>query len=146
MHTRRLATYKRLGGSKNKKQQPPATRRSYTGCRDTFTVKLSESTLTQLRAEAARRGVSIDVLISYWRERSLPDIQNEERKLSFIGLGTFNLPDITRATPTTYSQTVSARDDAFAHHITRACSSRPPTTPTLITKHAPKRSRTRVHS
>lgn len=53
----------------------------------TVTVDLSESTLARLRAEAERRGVSIDVVIAELAETLPPETANEERKLSFIGLG-----------------------------------------------------------
>jgi hypothetical protein len=53
----------------------------------TVTVDLSESTLARLRAEAERRGVSIDVVIAELAETLPPETANEQRKLSFIGLG-----------------------------------------------------------
>ena len=53
----------------------------------TLTVDLSESTLARLRAEAGRRGVSIDVVIAELAETLPPETVSEERKLSFIGLG-----------------------------------------------------------
>lgn len=54
----------------------------------TLTVELSESTLARLRGEAARRGVSIDVLIAELAETLPAETTSEKRKLSFIGLGT----------------------------------------------------------
>ena len=53
----------------------------------TLTVDLSESTLARLRAEAERRGVSIDVVIAELAETLPPEAAGENRKLSFIGLG-----------------------------------------------------------
>jgi hypothetical protein len=53
----------------------------------TLTVELSETTLARLRAEAGRRGVSIDVLIAELVETLPPETARERRKLSFIGLG-----------------------------------------------------------
>ncbi len=53
----------------------------------TLTVELSESTLARLRAEAARRDVSIDVLIAELAETLPAETASEQRKLSFIGLG-----------------------------------------------------------
>ena len=53
----------------------------------TLTVEISEDTLGRLRAEAARRGVSIDVLIAELAETLPPETGREERKLSIIGLG-----------------------------------------------------------
>jgi hypothetical protein len=53
----------------------------------TVTVELSESTLARLRAEAERRGVSIDVVIAELAETLPPETASEKRKLSLIGLG-----------------------------------------------------------
>ena len=53
----------------------------------TLTVELSDDTLARLRAEAERRGVSIDVVIAELAETLPRETANEERKLSFIGLG-----------------------------------------------------------
>jgi hypothetical protein len=53
----------------------------------TLTVEISADTLARLRAEADRRGVSIDVVIAELAETLPPETANEERKLSFIGLG-----------------------------------------------------------
>ncbi|HEX4520253.1 MAG TPA: hypothetical protein VH063_11800 [Gaiellaceae bacterium] len=53
----------------------------------TLTVELSESTLARFQAEAARRGVGIDVVIAELAETLPPETAGEERKLSFIGLG-----------------------------------------------------------
>ena len=53
----------------------------------TLTVELSESTLARLRAEAERRGVSIDVVIAELVETLPPETATGERTLSFIGLG-----------------------------------------------------------
>ena len=53
----------------------------------TLTVEISEDTLGRLRAEAARRGVSIDVLIAELAETLPPETGREERKLSIIALG-----------------------------------------------------------
>ena len=53
----------------------------------TLTVELSEDTLARLRAEAERRGVSIDLVIAELAETLPPETAREERKLSFIGLG-----------------------------------------------------------
>lgn len=53
----------------------------------TLTLELSEGTLARLRAEAERRGVSIDLLIAELAETLPPEAAAEERALSFIGLG-----------------------------------------------------------
>lgn len=53
----------------------------------TLTVDLPESTLARLRAEAERRGVSIDLLIAELAEALPAETPELERKLSFIGLG-----------------------------------------------------------
>jgi hypothetical protein len=53
----------------------------------TLTVEISEDALARLRAEADRRGVSIDVVIAELAETLPPESPSEERKLSFIGLG-----------------------------------------------------------
>jgi hypothetical protein len=53
----------------------------------TLTVEISGDTLARLRAEADRRGVSIDLLIAELAETLPPEAAAEERKLSFIGLG-----------------------------------------------------------
>jgi hypothetical protein len=53
----------------------------------TLTVDLPESTLVRLRAEAERRGVSIDLVIAELAEALPAETPEVERKLSFIGLG-----------------------------------------------------------
>ena len=53
----------------------------------TLTVEISEDALARLRAEADRRGVSIDVVIAELAETLPPESTSEERKLSFIALG-----------------------------------------------------------
>ena len=53
----------------------------------TLTIELSEDTLARLRAEAARRGVSVDGLIAELAATLPPNTGREQRKLSFIGLG-----------------------------------------------------------
>ena len=53
----------------------------------TVTIELSDETLARLRAEAERRGVSIDLLIAELAETLPPEAAHEERTLSFIGLG-----------------------------------------------------------
>jgi hypothetical protein len=53
----------------------------------TLTIDLPESTLARLRAEAKRRRVSIDVVIAELADRLPVETPEEERKLSFIGLG-----------------------------------------------------------
>lgn len=53
----------------------------------TLTIDLPESTLARLRAEAGRRGVSIDVLIAEFAEALPAEPVDSPRKLSFIGLG-----------------------------------------------------------
>ena len=45
----------------------------------TLTVDLSESTLARLRAEAERRGVSIDIVIAELAETLPPEPAGEER-------------------------------------------------------------------
>jgi hypothetical protein len=53
----------------------------------TVTVELSEDVLARLRAEADRRGVSIDLVIAEL-SRSLPtQTPSPQRSYSFIGLG-----------------------------------------------------------
>jgi hypothetical protein len=53
----------------------------------TVTVELPEDVLARLRAEADRRGVSIDLVIAEL-SRSLPtETPPAKRTLSFIGLG-----------------------------------------------------------
>lgn len=53
----------------------------------TVTVDLPEDVLARLRAESARRGVSIDVVIAELT-RSLPaEAHAATRPISFIGLG-----------------------------------------------------------
>ena len=53
----------------------------------TLTVELPEDTLARLRAEAERRGVSIELVIAELAETLPPETAGDERKLSFIGLG-----------------------------------------------------------
>ncbi len=53
----------------------------------TLTIDLPESTLARLRAEAGRRGVSIDVLIAEFAEALPAEPVDSRRKLSFVGLG-----------------------------------------------------------
>lgn len=53
----------------------------------TLTIDLPESTLARLRAEAGRRGVSIDVLIAELAEALPVEPLDQPRKLSFVGLG-----------------------------------------------------------
>lgn len=53
----------------------------------TLTIDLPESTLARLRAEARRRGVSIDVLIAELAEALPAEPLDPQRKLSFVGLG-----------------------------------------------------------
>ncbi len=56
----------------------------------TLTVELPEDVLSRLRAEADRRGVSIDLVIAEL-SRSLPtETPPRRRTYSFIGLGSSN--------------------------------------------------------
>lgn len=53
----------------------------------TLTVELSEDMLARLRAEAGRRGVSIDVLIAELAATLPAEPARDGTKLSLIGLG-----------------------------------------------------------
>lgn len=53
----------------------------------TLTVDLPESTLARLRAEAERRGMSVDLLIAELAEALPTESASAQGKLSFIGLG-----------------------------------------------------------
>ena len=54
------------------------------------TVELSAEVLARLEAEAARRGVPMESLISESLERNFPahGSQDTKRKLGFVGMGT----------------------------------------------------------
>lgn len=54
------------------------------------TVDLPEDALARLRAEAARRGVSIDVVIAELANALPADVAHARRSLSFVGLGSSN--------------------------------------------------------
>jgi Ribbon-helix-helix protein, copG family len=53
----------------------------------TVTVELPEDALARLRAEAKRRGVSIDQVITELAEALPADTSATQRTFSFIGLG-----------------------------------------------------------
>ena len=53
----------------------------------TLTIDLPERTLARLRAEAKRRGVSIDVVIAELAEALPVEPSSTQRELSFVGLG-----------------------------------------------------------
>lgn len=53
----------------------------------TVTVDLPDDALERLRAEARRRGVSIDVVIAELATALPVDRDDTERHLSFVGLG-----------------------------------------------------------
>jgi hypothetical protein len=53
----------------------------------TLTVDLPESTLARLRAEAERRGLSVDLLIAELAEALPAEPASAQGRLSFIGLG-----------------------------------------------------------
>ncbi len=53
----------------------------------TVTVDLPEDALARLRAEAERRGVSIDLVIAELAEALPAEPPTAKRTLSFIGLG-----------------------------------------------------------
>jgi len=53
----------------------------------TVTVDLPEDVLARLRAEAARRGVSIDLVIAELVSALPTDVAPVKRSLSFVGLG-----------------------------------------------------------
>ncbi len=53
----------------------------------TVTVDLPEDALARLRAEAKRRGVSIDLVIAELAEALPAEASPAKRTLSFIGLG-----------------------------------------------------------
>jgi len=53
----------------------------------TVTVDLPEDALARLRAEAERRGVSIDMVIAELTQALPTDAPPAQRALSFIGLG-----------------------------------------------------------
>ena len=53
----------------------------------TVTVDLPEDALARLRAEAKRRGVSIDVVIAELAEALPAETSPAKGRLSFIGLG-----------------------------------------------------------
>jgi hypothetical protein len=56
----------------------------------TLTVDLPEDVLARLEAEAARRGVSIDVIIAELTRTLAAETLPSERTLSFIGIGSSN--------------------------------------------------------
>ncbi len=87
MHARRLATYRTLGQQRQlaRRLSIPAVG-SYTWFM-TVTVDLLEDAFARLRAEAKRRGVSIDLVIAELTSVLPPDPLPGKPTLSFIGLG-----------------------------------------------------------
>jgi hypothetical protein len=54
----------------------------------TVTLELSDEALSRLEVEAARRGVTVDVLVAELARAQLPrETEGGHRSLSFVGLG-----------------------------------------------------------
>ena len=60
------------------------------------TVELSDDALARLRAEAARRGVSIDVVIAEFAAQLPIEPAPRKSRLSFIGIGHSGRGDLSR--------------------------------------------------
>ena len=60
------------------------------------TVELPEDAMARLRAEAVRRGVSIDVVIADLATELPIDVSRRTSRLSFIGIGHSGRGDLAR--------------------------------------------------